>query len=320
VTKTETRRRIKTPASTQERRIPAVTKQVTRRVVKTPATTQERVIPAVTKTITRRVPDGAPRVEQRVIPARYDTITVQKMVEAPRTETRVIPAQYGTIERRTQTTPERAEWRQVLCEANANTTVISAIQRALKTQGYYTGAIDGRLGRQTYSSVERFQQAKGLSTGGLTLSTVEALGVNWRSMVSGSSGVTSGGFTTGGTVSGGSTGFTTGTTVSGTTGFSSGAVSGGAAGYSIGADGVARNAAGAIVGRVDGSGNLVNSAGQIIARGVSGSSVGGAISGAAGSAVQSQTLPVLLSDVLMLTVTSLMQAAVSLAACAAKPR
>ena len=95
-------------------------------------------------------------------------------------------------------------------------------------------------------------------------------------MVSGTSGVHSGGFSSGGTVSGGSTGFTTGTTVSGS-----------ASGYTIGSDGVARNAAGAIVGRVDASGNVVNSAGQIIARGVSGSSVGGTIGGALGGSAGS---------------------------------
>jgi len=116
-----------------------------------------------------------------------------------------------------------------------NSTVISAIQRALQTQGYYSGAIDGALGRQTYAAVERFQTARGLSTGGLTLTTVEALGVDWRSMVTGTSGVTRSGFTSGGTI-----------------------------------------------GRLDGNGNVVNSAGQIIVRGVqgtSGSFSGGSLGG-----------------------------------------
>ena len=220
------------------------------------------------------------------------------MVEPPRTETVVIPAQYGTIERRTQTSPERAEWRSILCEANANTTVISAIQRALQTQGYYRGAIDGRLGQGTYSAVEAFQKARGLSTGGLTLQSVEALGVNWRSLISGTSGVTSGGFTTGGSVSGGSTGFSSGTRT--VVGGSSGSLSGSTSGYSIGADGQVRDGSGTILGRLDGSGNVVNSAGSIVLRGfssggslgggsigggsLSGGSLGGAISGATGGA------------------------------------
>jgi len=161
VTKTETKRRIKTPARTVERVIPAVTKQVTRRVVKTPAQTQERVIPAVTKQVTRRVVDAAPRTERREIPARYETVTVQKMVEAPRTD-----------------------------------------------------RVDGRLGQQTYYAVEQFQRARGLSTGGLTLSTVDALGVDWRSMVGGTSSIT--GTTSGGSFSGSTGGsFSSGTVVGG---------------------------------------------------------------------------------------------------------
>ena len=45
------RRVVKTPASVQERAIPAVTKQQTRRVIKTPARVTERTIPAVTKQV-----------------------------------------------------------------------------------------------------------------------------------------------------------------------------------------------------------------------------------------------------------------------------
>jgi len=62
----------------------------------------------------------------------YNTVEVRRQVQPTTTETTVIPAEYGTIEKRTQIAPEKAEWRQVLCEANANPTVISAIQRALR--------------------------------------------------------------------------------------------------------------------------------------------------------------------------------------------
>jgi len=240
--------------------------------VKTPATTQERTIPAVTKQVTRRVVDGAPRIERRVIPARYDNVSVQRVVRPETTETVVIPAQYGTITKRTLVTPEKAEWRRILCEANASPEVVRAIQSALKQQGYYSGVIDGRLGTQTYASVKAFQTARGLSTGGLTLTTVDALGVDWRSMVSGNQfGTTTGGFgATGGT----SGGFTSGTTVS------AGGASGGAAGYTIGSDGSVRNAAGAIIGRMTANGDVVNSAGQVVLRGLS--AAGGAAGGSVG--------------------------------------
>ena len=196
------------------------------------------------------------------------------MVQPARTETVVIPAQYGTIERRTQTSPEKAEWRQVLCEANANPTVIRAIQTALKREGYYTGAIDGRLGQQTYASVEAYQTARGLSTGGLTLTTVDSLGVDWRSMVSGNQ-LTTGGFTTGGTTTGTTGGFTTGTTVS------TGGSSASAAGYTIGANGAVTDARGVVIGTLNANGDVVSSSGQVILRGLSaaGGSVGGVSTG-----------------------------------------
>jgi hypothetical protein len=189
------------------------------------------------------------------------------VVEAPRTETVVIPAEYGTIERRTQITAEKAEWRQVLCEANANVTVISAIQRALQTQGYYSGAIDGRLGQATYASVEAFQKSKNMSTGGLTLRTVDMLGVDWRSMVGGISGTERGAFQ-------GGQGFDGGRSNGSTTGFSTGSSSSSSSttttttrtGYTIGADRTVRDTSGRIIGRLDGNGNVVDASGTILIR------------------------------------------------------
>jgi len=137
-------------------------------------------------------------------------------------------------------------------------TVIRAIQRALQTQGYYNGALDGQLGRQTYAAVESFQTARGLSTGGLTLRTVDALGVDWRSMVSGTNVGINGGFTTGGTTTGTTGGFTTGTTVTTTT-----------SGYTVGSDNVVRTGAGQVLGTLRANGDVVNSAGQVVLRGFS---------------------------------------------------
>lgn len=40
------------------------------------------------------------------------------------------------------------------------------IQRALKNAGFYTGAIDGKLGPKTKLAIEEFQKAKGLKVDG----------------------------------------------------------------------------------------------------------------------------------------------------------
>jgi hypothetical protein len=90
-------------------------------------------------------------------------------------------------------------------------------------------------------------------------------------MVSGVTGGTTGGFTSGGTVTGSSTGFTTGTTVTGST----------SAGYTIGADGTVRDASGTVIGRMNGAGDVVNSAGVVVVRGLSTTSTGSISGGSA---------------------------------------
>ena len=70
-----------------ERVVPAVPKQETRRIVKTPASTQERTIPAVTKTVARRVPmaDGS-----------FKTVSETVVVQDASTELVSVPATYET--------------------------------------------------------------------------------------------------------------------------------------------------------------------------------------------------------------------------------
>ena len=121
------------------------------------------------------------------------------------------------------------------------------------------------MGQQTYAAVEAFQNARGLSTGGLTLTTVDRLGVDWRSMVSGNQ-LSSSGFS-GGT----SGGFGNSTTVT------SGGASGSVSGYTIGSNGSVTDARGVVIGTLNANGDVVNSAGQVVLRGLSatGGSVGG---------------------------------------------
>ena len=103
----------KIPATSRivERAIPAVTKTRTRRVVKTPASTQERVIPAITKDVTVQVltEDGTYKevtktfiiqpatTELVTIPATFETVAETVMDESPRTE-RFVLHEDGTME------------------------------------------------------------------------------------------------------------------------------------------------------------------------------------------------------------------------------
>ena len=51
------------------------------------------------------------------------------------------------------------------------------IQRALDKAGYNPGPIDGVMGRQTQTALNRFQQARNLSVGAVTAETLKNLGI-----------------------------------------------------------------------------------------------------------------------------------------------
>ncbi len=56
---------------------------------------------------------------------------------------------------------------------------VTAIQNALKKQGYYTGAVDGIFGSKTLAAVKNFQRAKGLTVDGIAgPQTLKALGIS----------------------------------------------------------------------------------------------------------------------------------------------
>jgi peptidoglycan hydrolase-like protein with peptidoglycan-binding domain len=54
---------------------------------------------------------------------------------------------------------------------------VRSLQTALKGAGFYNGPVDGRLGSGTVEGVRRYQQSQGLAQGGVTLETMERLGV-----------------------------------------------------------------------------------------------------------------------------------------------
>lgn len=56
---------------------------------------------------------------------------------------------------------------------------VTSIQKALKSRGYYTGAVDGIFGSKTLSAVKNFQKAQGLTVDGIAgPQTLRALGIS----------------------------------------------------------------------------------------------------------------------------------------------
>lgn len=134
--------------------------------------------PATYKTVTRQVlksPASTKRVE---IPAEYKTVTVRKLVEPASHREVEIPAKMSTLSKRVKVGDEQLEWRQVLCETNMTKDIVMQVQTALRDEGFHPGPIDGIMGRYTLSAVDKYQAAKGLERGGLTMKTVEALSLD----------------------------------------------------------------------------------------------------------------------------------------------
>lgn len=159
---------------------PATYKSINRTIVKTPASTRSVDVPAVFKTVRKQVVDRPAEVRKSTLPAAYSTIRVRKMVEPAREQRVSLPVEFQTVTKRVKVTSERLSWQPILCETNVNQDIIANIQQALKSKGFNPGDIDGVLGSSTLSAVEGYQRASGLARGGVTMETLESLGIKLR--------------------------------------------------------------------------------------------------------------------------------------------
>jgi hypothetical protein len=157
--------------------VPATYKTISKQILDAAAATQEIKAPAEYKTVTKRVMKTPPSTRKIVIPAEYNTVRARKLVESAKTNRTPIPATYGTVSKRELITDGQMEWRPVLCKTNMTRTTIQGIQTALKKADFYPGPIDGVIGRETMAAVKSYQLSKGLATGGITLRTLDSLGV-----------------------------------------------------------------------------------------------------------------------------------------------
>lgn len=137
-------------------------------------------VPAKYKTVKKRVVKRPAQIKKVEIPGEYKTVRVRKLISPAQEKRIAVPAEYQTVTKRAKVTDARQEWRSVLCETNTSETLVTDIQRALQRAGFNPGPIDGVIGRQTMVAVDEFQQRKSLPRGGLTMSTIDALGVAVR--------------------------------------------------------------------------------------------------------------------------------------------
>ena len=143
----------------------------------TPATTRTVKIPAKYKTITRRVVDKPASSRVVKTPATYKTVTTKVLVTPAKYQKSTIPATYKTVTKKKMVADGYAKWVQIVCKHNMSKVTISRVQTALKNAGFYKGAIDGVWGDSSRSATRAYQKAKGLPVAGLSVATMNSLGL-----------------------------------------------------------------------------------------------------------------------------------------------
>jgi len=156
---------------------PAVYDNVTSSVQVAPATVRSDEVAAVYKTVTRTVIDVPASIKTVQIPAEYSTMKVSRVKSEARVDRQAVPAEYVDVVKQLPQGDARMGWRQIICETNVTPALVSDIQTSLNAKGYKSGEVTGELNGQTLKALESFQVANNLSTGGVTIESINALGV-----------------------------------------------------------------------------------------------------------------------------------------------
>jgi len=133
--------------------------------------------PAKYNKVSKRVVATPARTKVVTTPAKYTTVKVKKLI-APASERRMaIPATYKTVTKKRMVADGYAKWVQIVCKSNMGKPTIQRVQQALKAAGYYHGPIDGIWGSASRSATRSYQKAKGLPVAGLSVATMQSLGL-----------------------------------------------------------------------------------------------------------------------------------------------
>jgi regulator of extracellular matrix RemA (YlzA/DUF370 family) len=133
--------------------------------------------PAKYNKVSKRVVAKPATTRKIKTPAKYTTVKVKSIIQ-PASERRVaIPATYKTVTKKRKVAEGYAKWVPIVCKSSMTSTTIRSVQRALKSQGFYHGPIDGVWGSESRSATRAYQKAKGLPVAGLSVATMESLGI-----------------------------------------------------------------------------------------------------------------------------------------------
>ena len=186
------------PASSRTIPIPATYKTVTKRAKVQPAsyfwtpangrnassrTTKQcdkiclTAKPAVYSKVSKKVVATPARTKVVTTPAKYTTVKIKKLISPASERRQAIPATYKTVTKKRMVADGYAKWVPIVCKTNMTQPTIQRVQTALKNAGFYHGPIDGVWGSASRSATRAYQKAKGLPVAGLSVATMEALGL-----------------------------------------------------------------------------------------------------------------------------------------------
>lgn len=129
-----------------------------RKVMTQPGQVRRHKVPAQFRTITQQVVADPGGVREVHVPAQHATIEVHDVVHPGGERVVSHPAKYGDVSKRVMTTPERYEWRRVVCKPG--------------TAGYqgsssYTGSSSHQGSSSTYSSGTTHSSTGSYGSGGM---------------------------------------------------------------------------------------------------------------------------------------------------------
>jgi len=165
------------PASTRKVTTPPVYKTVQIKEIVTPPTTRSVPIPAKYKTVMKRVVATPAKTRTVKTPAVYTTVKIKKLIQPASEKRQSIPATYKTVTKKKKIAEGYAKWEQIVCKSSITRTTIRKVQEALQAAGYYKGPIDGVWGSSSRSATRAYQKAKGLPVAGLSVATMQSLGI-----------------------------------------------------------------------------------------------------------------------------------------------
>ena len=142
---------------------PGTSVTTSRRALTAPPQVVRTPVPAEYKTITKQVVSDPGGVQEIPVPAEYSTIQVEDLVRHAETVHVSVPPVLGQVETKNLVTPERYEWRRVLCQPGTGS--IRSSESYQTDGGHLSYSAPSSYHSGTYSSGTTYSHSSPSSTG-----------------------------------------------------------------------------------------------------------------------------------------------------------